>query len=220
VDGVNPPPPNPQTLTNIPHSGLRCLQPLQKGQFVDTYRGEIITSEEADLRGETRNPDEGNYFMDLDKFVEPEAITKSDFLDLHPNKLQWHKSKVRAGEWVIEPTPDGDDELWLNPGFVPHKYVCDGMHVGGPTRFINHSCDPNLQVHTASFNHADTDVYELAFFAKSDIPAGTELTFDYKDEDARDVITEEAAEEVERKMGYRPAKCLCGAEGCRGYFFT
>lgn len=195
------------------------MSDLQKGQFVDTYRGEIVTAEEANRRGETRNPDEGNYFMAFDKFELPKSITKEDFLDLYPEKLKWHARQVEQDEWTIEQDTEGN-ELWLNPEHVPCKYVCDGMHVGGPTRFINHSCAPNLQVHTASTNHADQGIYDLAFFAKEDIAAGTELTFDYKDEDDNNVITEEMADEVERKQGYRPAKCLCGAEGCRGYFFT
>jgi len=90
------------------------------------------------------------------------------------------------------------------------------MHVDEPTPFINHS----LQVHTSSTNHTDQEIYDLAFFAKEDIPASTELTFDCKDEDDRAVITKEMADEAGRLKSYRPAKCLCGAERCRGYFFT
>jgi len=195
------------------------LSGLQRGQFIDTYRGEIITTEESDRRSKTRNPDEGNYLMDFDKFQEPDSITKAEFLKLHPDKIKWHAQQVEEGKWTIEHDAEGN-EIWFNPEFVPCKYVCDGMHVGGPTRFINHSCAPNLQVHTASTNHADQEIYDLAFFAKEDIPAGTELTFDYKDEDDRAVITEEMADEVGRRQSYRPAKCLCGAERCRGYFFT
>ena len=71
-----------------------------------------------------------------------------------------------------------------------------------------------------SYNHADTDIYDIAFFARTDVPAGEELTFDYKDENDRDVITDQKAEEVAKKQGYKPQKCLCGAEGCRGYFFN
>jgi len=77
-----------------------------------------------------------------------------------------------------------------------------------------------LQVHTSSTNHTDQKIYDPAFFAKEDIPAGTELTFDYKDEDDRAVITEEMADKAGRLKSYRPAKCLCGTERCRGYFFT
>ena len=110
-------------------------------------------------------------------------------------------------------------------------YVCDGMFMGGPTRFINHSCDPNCRQMTVSYNHADINIYDLAFFATERIPAGTELTFDYSasvdeiddaDEDVEQsrVITEKKADELEKKKGYPPSRCLCGADNCRGYFFT
>lgn len=93
------------------------------------------------------------------------------------------------------------------------------MHIGGPTRFINNSCDPNCRMFTVSYNHADISVYDLALFALETIPAGTELTFDYNDEEERGAITEEMADEIEAKRGYRPQKCLCGTKACRGYFF-
>lgn len=155
--------------------GLRCTQDLKKGQFIDTYRGEIITHDEANRRGETRTSDQGIYLMNLDKWSEEEGGS---------------------------------------------KYVCDGMHLGGPTRFINHSCDPNCAIYTVSYNHADNNVYDLAFFATESISAGTELTFNYVDDDKTDIITEEKADEMQRENGYRPAKCRCGSSRCRGYFFT
>lgn len=153
-------------------------------QFVDTYRGEIITHEEADRRGLKRTPDEANYHFGLDRFEEDSA-----------------------------------------------EYVCDGKYMGGPSRFINHSCDPNCRIMTVSYNHADINIYDLAFFTNQAIPAGTELTFDYGtdladkiDEDDEDNgprrITEEEADEREKVKGYRPSRCLCGARNCRGYFFT
>ena len=156
-------------------SGLRCTQDLKRGQFIDTYRGEIITHDEANRRGATRTLDQEIYLMGLDKWSEE---------------------------------------------YGGSQYVCDGMHLGGPTRFINHSCDPNCAIYTVSYNHADINIYDLAFFATEPIIAGTELTFNYVDDDRTDIITEEKADEMERENGYRPAKCLCGSARCRGYFFT
>lgn len=162
-------------------SGLRCKDNLRKGQFIDTYRGEIITNEEADERGRQLSADSPNYFFALDKF-------------------------------------EGADST----------YVCDGMYMGGPTRFINHSCDPNCLQFTVSLNHNDLNIYELAFFAKEDIQAGTELTFDYgssdkvtgdEDDGTGHFITDEEADEHEKVNGYRPQKCLCGATRCRNYYF-
>ncbi|KAL8722473.1 MAG: hypothetical protein Q9225_001037 [Loekoesia sp. 1 TL-2023] len=198
--------------------GLRCPVDLRKGDFIDTYRGEIITVEEANKRGTSRSVDEGNYFMNFDKFTEPEAITKSEFLERFPYKISWHRKKVLDHDWEIF-VKDGH-EMWLNPEYVPYLYVCDGMHVGGSTRFMNHSCDPNCRLFTVSYNHSDPHLYDLAFFTLEAIPAGTELTFDYKDEDDRSVITHQQALEVKRRDGYMPQKCLCGTAECRQYFFN
>ncbi|KAL8736172.1 MAG: hypothetical protein Q9166_000327 [cf. Caloplaca sp. 2 TL-2023] len=198
--------------------GLRCPVTLRKGDFIDTYRGEIITVAEANLRQKNRSADEDNYFMNFDKFCEPEAITKTEYLENYPDKVEEHEQKVRNNEWEIE-IQDGE-ELWSNPEHSPYKYVCDGMYMGGPTRFMNHSCDPNCRLFTVSYNHSDSNLYDLAFFTIEEIPAGTELTFDYKDEDDRSIITDEQARKVFEKDGYMPQKCLCGTAECRRYFFN
>ena len=159
-------------------TGLRCKDDLKRGQFIDTYRGEIITSEEADRRGEQLTSDRPNFFFDFDKFAEDESFDES------------------------------------------RQYVCDGTHMGSPTRFINHSCEPNCRLYTVSYNHNDRNIYELAFFAREAIPKGTELTFDYHDEEDGIVMTDEMADQVEKERGNRPTRCLCGSSECRRYFFN
>ncbi|KAI1319039.1 hypothetical protein F5Y16DRAFT_414329 [Xylariaceae sp. FL0255] len=69
--------------------GVRCMVDMKKGQFVDTYIGEIC----KDV-----------YLFALDKFVDPQSFD--------------------------ERRPHGP----------PLKV--DGEFLSGPTRFINHSCDP------------------------------------------------------------------------------
>jgi len=114
--------------------GLRCMQDLKKGQFIDTYRGEIITHEEANRRSQSRTVDQEIYLMELDKWTEADGAA---------------------------------------------QYVCDGMHVSGPTRFINHCCEPNCAIYTVSYNHADINIYDLAFFATQAIPRGTGMYFTF-----------------------------------------
>lgn len=157
--------------------------------------------------------------MNFDKFTEPQIITKAEFMENFPDKVEWHAKKVRDDDWDITYSRDGE-EMWRNPDYVDYLYVCDGMHIGGPTRFMNHSCDPNCRLFTVSYNHSDENLYELAFFTLDAIPAGTELTFDYKDEDDRSIITDDQALEVKRRDGYMPQKCLCGTPLCRRYFFN
>lgn len=69
----------------------------------------------------------------------------------------------------------------------------DGDIPDNPAKFINHSCDENCEVILADGR--------LWVFAKRDIPAGTELTFDYAFPFA----------------SFFEHPCCCGAAGCPGY---
>ena len=68
---------------------------------------------------------------------------------------------------------------------------------GNIARFINHSCDPNAETQKWTVNN-DTRV---GLFALEDIPANTELTFNYQFE----------------SMGEVKKACLCGAKNCSGF---
>lgn len=201
-------------------TGIRCPEALKKGQFVDTYRGEVITNDEALERVSSRTVDQENYLFDLDKFNPERMITKAQMKEeVSHAEYKKIKAEVKNGKYEVSVDHEDGTALWLNPNYQP-PYVCDGMKVGGPTRFMNHSCEPNCRLFTVSYNHADERIYELAFFTLEELEPDVELTFDYKDEDDRDVITDEMADEVEREKGYRPSRCLCGSENCRRYFFN
>jgi len=150
--------------------GLRCPENLRRGQFIDTYVGEIITSAEADRREALAGPGTGkaSYFYSLDKFVDDDLL---------------------------------DEDC----------YVVDGEFMGNVTRFINHSCEPNCRQYTVSYNKWDRKVYELAFFAWQNIPANTELTFDYMDREGGQEEESLSKEEISEVQ-----KCRCGAKKCRG----
>ncbi|KAI9814479.1 MAG: hypothetical protein M1832_005885 [Thelocarpon impressellum] len=152
--------------------GLRCLVDLRKGEFIDTYRGEVITEEECKERDAKRLVKDV-YTFALDKFQD-----------------------------------DNEDHAWAQA----HRYVVDGEFYGGPTRYINHSCEPNVRQFTASYNHSDPSYYHLAFFAKEEIEAGTELTFDYLD---RDDTTMTTSTKAEKGM----TRCLCGSKNCKGWLW-
>lgn len=145
---------------------------MRAGQFIDTYRGELITSAEADRR----------------EAIAPSGTVKNSYLYV----LDKH-----VGENGLEL----DDCL-----------VIDGEFQGGPTRFINHSCEPNCRQFTVSYNKYDQRMYELAFFAIKAIPAGTELVFDYldKDDDDEDMVEDPEDNEAAK------FECRCGSSKCRG----
>ena len=80
---------------------------------------------------------------------------------------------------------------------VGNGEVIDACRKGGIGRFINHSCDPNCETQ----KWVVQGELSIGLFAVKDIPAGTELTFDYNFE----------------RYGDKPLKCLCGTKLCRGF---
>lgn len=155
--------------------GVRSPESIQKGQFVDCYLGEVITSEEADRRRlqSTISKRKDVYLFALDKFTSPES---------------------------------------LDPRLKGPPLEVDGEFMSGPTRFINHSCDPNLRIFARVGDHADKHLHNLAFFAICDIPRGEELTFDYVDgmSDEPDIPSQNSG---------NMTKCLCGSKNCREYLW-
>nr|XP_037280806.1 histone-lysine N-methyltransferase SETMAR-like [Rhipicephalus microplus] len=79
--------------------------------------------------------------------------------------------------------------------------VVDPRSVGGVGRFLNHSCEPNLTITPV---RAECVVPELALFAKRDISAGEELTYDYSDG---------SYSSPQRSN----TKCACGSKRCFGW---
>lgn len=121
---------------------------------------------------------------------------------------------MRAGERVIEYT--GEVIPWEEavrrhqdrPGEDAHTMffelddggVIDAWVGGNSSRWINHSCDPNCTTRE--------ETGRIVVRARRDIPAGEELTFDYRlgTEDGDDG---EAGDEA-------AYACACGSPRCRG----
>ncbi|XP_053694529.1 histone-lysine N-methyltransferase eggless [Sabethes cyaneus] len=80
-------------------------------------------------------------------------------------------------------------------------YIMDAKKSGNLGRYFNHSCNPNLFVQNVFVDTHDLRFPWVAFFALSNIRAGSELTWNYN----YDVGS------VEGKVLY----CQCGAENCR-----
>ena len=80
---------------------------------------------------------------------------------------------------------------------IQKNRIIDAGPKGNLARFANHSCDPNMETQKWLVNG---DI-RVGLFAKKDIPACTELTFNYN----FDCISNEKAE------------CKCGASNCSGF---
>lgn len=91
-----------------------------------------------------------------------------------------------------------NDMSRLVEGQVP--YVIDATRYGNVSRFINHSCSPNLINHQVLVESMDCQLAHIGLFANRDISLGEELTYDYR-------------YKLLPGEGY---PCHCGASKCRG----
>ncbi|KAH7913745.1 hypothetical protein BJ138DRAFT_1171124 [Hygrophoropsis aurantiaca] len=97
-----------------------------------------------------------------------------------------------------------------NPG---DKYSVDAFECGNWTRFVNHSCEPNMKVYSVVFDTVSSmNAPYVAFVAMKYIPAQTELTIDYDP-----YAGEEAVSVGKSKAAPNAKPCWCGAERCRGW---
>ncbi|EEF40077.1 histone-lysine N-methyltransferase SUVR5 [Ricinus communis] len=80
------------------------------------------------------------------------------------------------------------------------KYVIDATKHGNVSRFINHSCLPNLVNHQVIINSMDAQRAHIGLYASRDIAFGEELTYNYR----YNLVPGE---------GY---PCHCGTSKCRG----
>lgn len=116
---------------------------------------------------------------------------------------------VRIAEYTgVRITPDEADDLYPFPedGTPHHTFlfnvddntVIDGSREGDPSRFINHSCDPNCE----------TVIEEDRVFIDTirKIKADEELVYDYQ------FVLEEPHNKANKKL----YPCYCGARKCRG----
>lgn len=128
------------------------------------------------------------------------------------------KTDIKKGEFVVEyvgevidnnefrrrlkEKQDAGDEAYYFLTLDNNRMI-DAGPSGNLARFMNHSCQPNCETQKWTVL-GDTRV---GLFACTDIPAETELTFNYQLECAQDVANE----------AKRQQPCHCGAPNCGGF---
>lgn len=78
---------------------------------------------------------------------------------------------------------------------IDSEWTLDGEDESNTARYINHSCNPNVEA------EVDEEEGRIMIHAARDIEAGEELLIDYGDEYFDEFI--------------RPYGCMCGSEICR-----
>ena len=114
------------------------------------------------------------------------------------------------------------------PNVVVSTYI-DSEIYGNFARFINHSCEPNLDFEIIRIN---SFIPHCAFFAKKFIKAGEEITFSYigtnyeiKKDDYNEIKKSEEEKEnnkientiINEKTSFSYKKCFCGSKNCKGF---
>lgn len=82
-------------------------------------------------------------------------------------------------------------------------YVIDATTYGNVSRYINHSCLPNLTNHQVIVESMDCQLAHIGLYASRDIAIGEELTYDYR----------------YKQLPGEGCPCLCGAPNCRGRLY-
>ncbi|XP_069483935.1 histone-lysine N-methyltransferase SUV39H2 isoform X1 [Ambystoma mexicanum] len=99
--------------------------------------------------------------------------------------------------------------------YVSDEFTVDAGRYGNISHFLNHSCDPNLQVFNFFIENLDFRLPRIALFSIRTIRAGEELTFDYQMKGSGELSSD--------LIGISPARrrvrtsCKCGSVHCRGY---
>uniref|UniRef100_A0A1D1XSB7 Histone-lysine N-methyltransferase SUVR5 n=1 Tax=Anthurium amnicola TaxID=1678845 RepID=A0A1D1XSB7_9ARAE len=89
----------------------------------------------------------------------------------------------------------------LTEGKVP--YVIDATKYGNVSRFINHSCSPNLVNYQVLVESMDCQLAHIGLYAGRDILPGEELAYDYR----------------YKLLPGVGCPCYCGASDCRGRLY-
>lgn len=99
------------------------------------------------------------------------------------------EKKRRSSLYVFAPNEDQTKEEGC--------LFIDALNKGNLSRFVNHSCDPNIRVVKVFTDFADERLPKIVFFANRTIQPGEELSINYGE-------------------AYQLARCKCGRKGCSG----
>ncbi|KAJ4827403.1 hypothetical protein Tsubulata_006451 [Turnera subulata] len=163
---------------------VRSWDFIPSGAPVCEYTGILSRSDELD------DDAENDYIFDIDSLLTINEI----------GRRERRQGLIPAPNVEIDEKMAGGDS----------EYCIDAGSYGNISRFINHSCEPNLFVQSVLSSHHDLKLARIVLFAADDIPPLQELTYDY-------------AYELDSVFGpdgeVKKLNCYCGAKECRGRLF-
>lgn len=231
-------------LCRIPNKGwgLRAGQDMDAGLFISIYAGELIDEIESNKRCDKYEEVGTSYILDVD----PWYLQYNTFL--RPFKLEFPGVAGQYDGDTDENLMEVAREWYVEKHGADPMFTVDAGLWGNLSRFLNHSCDPNLNLHPVYTIERDLRRPFWAFFTRRKVSRGEELTFKYTSDDtdaSQAVESLKNTDEVRNqapgtelchkttKMGnpdadgetltkmhiLRSLKCQCGAANCRGTVF-
>lgn len=145
--------------------GVRTVEGLKRGSFVGVYSGELVSAAKSCDR------EDDSYLFNLSNsnIIQPHKLGQRPGLDGQAGTQTGPEVESEVG------APNDPDEAGSD------QFVCDAKQYGNVTRFINHSCQPNVIAVRSFTEHQDPRFPYIAFFANSDIEPDAELTLNYGD---------------------------------------
>ncbi|KAM1758925.1 hypothetical protein ACFX11_007993 [Malus domestica] len=161
--------------------GVRSLNSIPSGSFICEYIGELLEEKEAEER--TGNDE---YLFDIGN--------------------NYSDNSLWDGLSILMPDAQSSSHGVVGEG----GFTIDAVEYGNVGRFINHSCSPNLYAQNVLYDHDDTRIPHIMFFAAENIPPLQELTYHYN----------YMIDQVRDSNGkIKKKSCYCGSPECTGRLY-
>ncbi|KAF3621909.1 Histone-lysine N-methyltransferase, H3 lysine-9 specific SUVH4 [Capsicum annuum] len=168
--------------------GVRSWDYIPSGATICEYIGLLKKTDQIDPAADN------NYVFDIDCLQTMKG-------------LDGREASRRLGEVSLPGSWQKDAEKTSDGG---PEYCIDAVSVGNVSRFINHSCQPNLFVQCVLSTHHDIGLARVVLMAADNIPPLQELTYDYG------YVLDSV---LDRDGKVKQMACHCGAADCRKRLF-
>ncbi|KAL8231386.1 hypothetical protein R6Q57_001164 [Mikania cordata] len=121
-----------------------------------------------------------------------------EVIDKNESNKRRHRLGREDCSFIYEIDASVNDMIRLIEGEA--TYAIDATKYGNVSRYINHSCSPNLENHQVLIESLDSELSHIGLYASRDISAGEELGFDY----------------MYKAPPGEGRQCRCSAVNCRG----
>lgn len=199
---------------------VKLAEDVKAGQFIEIYAGELITAAEANTRNAVYSRLNNTYVMDITPYhVKWQVFAEPYLRKKGKSKEQYIKEKLqkRQRQDTGEERSDIIDNLVEKSEKKCEEdplLAIDGTLFGNITRYLAHSCEPNLIRHMVHTYERDIRRPFVAYFAKENLKAGQEITMHY------DGLSEHKFDGQKSQLErLETMKCYCDKPTCSGFVF-